>query len=171
MHKMADGLLSGRYSVPRQHPDPASVVPEDPVFQEGIKPAGFKSLIGKGHEEFATMRQQDSEEFLGHLLKTLRAHSRKTHGAEVVNRREEPTEIFTFGTEQRLACSECHGVRYRVDESDTASVPIQATEKAKEGDKVEYEDISLLSCIEALMGTEELEYNCPSCSKSVKATK
>ena len=72
LHKIADGLLSGRYSVPRAHPEEGMIVPPkegDVVFQEGLKPAGFKALIGKGHEEFSTMRQQDSEEFLGHLLK------------------------------------------------------------------------------------------------------
>ena len=83
MHKVADGLLSGRYShpaqfssgtpimTPLQHPSPT------PVFQQGIKPTGFKALIGKGHEEFSTMKQQDSEEFFTHLITVLRRDMQK----------------------------------------------------------------------------------------------
>ena len=83
MHKIADGLLSGRYSHPAQfssaaaaasplqHPSPT------PVFQQGIKPTGFKALIGKGHEEFSTMKQQDSEEFFTHLITVLRRDMQK----------------------------------------------------------------------------------------------
>ena len=36
--------------------------------QEGIAPRMFKSLIGRGHPEFSTNRQQDAEEFLRHLF-------------------------------------------------------------------------------------------------------
>ena len=80
MHKIGDGLLSGRYSHPStyssapsglQYPSPT------PVFQEGIRPVGFKALIGKGHQEFSTMRQQDSEEFFTHLVTTLRRDMHK----------------------------------------------------------------------------------------------
>lgn len=88
MHKIADGLLSGRYSHPAnyssasadalQHPSPT------PVFQAGIRPTGFKTLIGKGHEEFSTMRQQDSEEFFTYLLTILRRdlHKHKDHSQQ-----------------------------------------------------------------------------------------
>jgi ubiquitin carboxyl-terminal hydrolase 5/13 len=56
------------------HPSPT------PVFQTGIRPVGFKALVGKGHEEFSTMRQQDSEEFLGHLLSVVRRDLRRVGG-------------------------------------------------------------------------------------------
>ncbi|KZT42965.1 ubiquitinyl hydrolase [Sistotremastrum suecicum HHB10207 ss-3] len=173
MHKIADGLLSGRYSAPRQRPDPAMILPPkegEPVFQEGLRPTTFKALIGKGHAEFATMRQQDSEEFLTHLLKVLRAHARKIARERTI---EEPTEGFRFGVEQRLACNNCHRVRYRVDEADVASVPVRITERPlKEGEEgKKYESVQLMECIEGLMGEEELEYDCPACQKKVVATK
>jgi uncharacterized UBP type Zn finger protein len=76
MLKVADGLLSGRYSRPRrtdadttlQNPlacatATAGTTPQ-PVFQEGVRPITFKYLIGRGHAKFATMRQQDAEGFL-----------------------------------------------------------------------------------------------------------
>jgi len=43
------------------------------VFQppSGIRPQMFKTLIGRGHPEFSTKRQQDAQEFLLHLLSEL----------------------------------------------------------------------------------------------------
>jgi ubiquitin carboxyl-terminal hydrolase 5/13 len=43
---------------------------EENQYQLGIKPIMFKSLIGKGHPEFSTKRQQDAAEFLLHLINT-----------------------------------------------------------------------------------------------------
>src|SRR4051794_39456939 len=62
LSKIADGLLSGRYSAPVES-DPREVGSDGLVkkkSQEGIPPAMFKALIGKGHQEFSTMRQQDA---------------------------------------------------------------------------------------------------------------
>ena len=177
MHKIADGLLSGRYSHPRtfssQAPLPAEAKAPDaesptPVFQEGLRPALFKALIGKGHEEFATMRQQDSEEFLSHLLTTLRRHTQRTRPSVSA----EPTEIFSFGMEQRLQCTECQGVRYRVDSQDVLSIPVPPREKGKDADgKLQYEDVLIGECLHAVTGPEALEYKCPRCQKQVVATR
>lgn len=84
MRKIADGLLSGRYSHPAHSSDVNSIQEDSlqhpsptPVFQTGVKPTTFKALVGKGHEEFATMRQQDAEEFFTHLITTLRRDGQK----------------------------------------------------------------------------------------------
>ena len=175
MHKLADGLLSGRYSLPRkgtpstfaeQNPSDNSMpVPE---FQEGIRPVTFKALIGKGHEEFSTMRQQDAEEFLSHLLKVLRQQAKKT-GADPST---EPTEIFKFGMEQRLQCNDCYRVRYRIDSQDLISVPVPVQIKGKDAEGKEiYEDVKLSETMDMLTGAEALEYSCPACEKKVIATK
>ena len=81
MHKLADGLLSGRYSHPRPHAATSPSAPKEtnplahdsptPVFQEGVRPSTFKALVGRGHDEFSTMRQQDAEEFFGFFMDTL----------------------------------------------------------------------------------------------------
>ena len=178
MHKLADGLLSGRYSHPRPHGASSPSAPKEtnplahdsptPVFQEGVRPAGFKALVGKGHEEFATMRQQDAEEFFTHLVTVLRRHSKRLG----LDASKEPTEIFAFGIEQRLECGECKRVRYRVDATDTASVPVPAKETGKDADgKTLYADVPLKECLDILTGTEALEYQCPACQKKVIATK
>ncbi|KAH9920505.1 ubiquitin carboxyl-terminal hydrolase 14 [Epithele typhae] len=178
MHKMADGLLSGRYSHPRPHVSPSPTAPKEtnpfahdspiPVFQEGVRPTSFKALVGKGHEEFATMRQQDAEEFFSHLVSTLRRHAKRL-GLDAA---KEPTAVFAFGTEQRLECGECKRVRYRVDETDTLSIPVPTKEKGKDEEgKVLYEEVALKECLEIVMGAEALEYQCPACQKKVIATK
>ncbi|KAJ6624496.1 hypothetical protein B0H10DRAFT_2006189 [Mycena sp. CBHHK59/15] len=166
MRKVADGLLSGRYSHPAQLASTASV--NDPVFQEGLRPTGFKALIGKGHEEFSTMRQQDSEEFLGYLITVLRrdAHKYKERS------NDDATAIFTYGMEQRLQCGVCSKVSYRIDSMDVLSVPVPAVESGKDDDgKTVYTPIPLLSCLDAVLEPEALEYGCPSCGTGVNAIK
>ncbi|KAJ3513622.1 hypothetical protein NLJ89_g2850 [Agrocybe chaxingu] len=172
MVKLADGLLSGRYSHPArsaseaadslQHPSPI------PIFQLGVKPTGFKSLIGKGHEEFATMRQQDAEEFFTHLITTLRRDGQKFKERAV----GDPAQVFTYATEQRLQCTECSRVRYRTDTADVVSVAVPAHQKSVDADdKPIYSDVPLTACIDGLLSTEELEYSCPACGKGVRAVK
>lgn len=74
--------------------------------------------------------------------------------------------------EQRLQCNDCKKVRYRTDAMDVVSVAVPATEKGKDGDgKVLYEEVQLRQCLDALLGTEALEYACPSCGKGVHALK
>ncbi|TFK33774.1 ubiquitinyl hydrolase [Crucibulum laeve] len=178
MHKVADGLLSGRYShpanfsaSPNQSPavaDPLQHTSPTPVFQVGIKPTGFKALIGKGHEEFSTMRQQDSEEFFSHLISVLRRDMVKHKDRSD----QDPTQIFAYATEQRLQCSECGKVRYRTDTTDVLSIPVPANEKGKDADgKTLYEDVQLTDCLDAILGIEQLEYSCPGCKKGVDALK
>ena len=181
MHKLSDGLLSGRYSHPRRTDesstslhnslagaaDTAATPP--PVFQDGVRPVTFKALVGRGHAEFATMRQQDAEEFFTHLLTSLRryAHAHPRDGDN-----PEPTETFGFALEQRLQCTACAGVRYRVDAHDVLSVPVPPREKGRNAEgRTLYEDVALAECVDAVMGVEGLEYKCPNCRRDVAATK
>ncbi|KAF6752100.1 hypothetical protein DFP72DRAFT_968124 [Ephemerocybe angulata] len=188
MVKVADGLLSGRYS----HPENTASLPPShtsadrlqhesptPVFQKGVRPMGFKRLVGKGHEEFATMRQQDSEEFFTWLISVIRRDLKKYAGAGGV-RAEDPTGVFSYALEQRLQCGECKRVRYRRDEMDVVSVAVPANVKPRgdamnvegEGEgKTEYEEVELTKCLDGLLGTEALEYACPACAKNVVALK
>ena len=170
MHKLADGLLSGRYSVPSstQEAPPHFHDSPTPVFQDGVRPVGFKALIGKGNE-FSTTMQQDSEEFFTHLLKVLRRTLKQTQdtAGEV-----DPTRVFTFAIEQRLRCTSCNRVRYRNDELDAISVAVPAVEESKDAEgKVVYKDASLTDTLDALTGDEGLEYTCPKCNKTVVALK
>lgn len=173
MLKLADGLISGRYSHRAKLPPPASsdfeVSDEPPKFQEGIKPSQFKALVGKGHEEFSTMRQQDSEEFLQHLLTRLRKDAKRQKRNEAL----EATNVVQFGMEQRLQCSECKRVGYRVDSVDLASLPVQAVDLGVDEDgKKLWQEVKLEECLDTLCAVEDLaDYACASCGKKVRAEK
>ncbi|KAM6495283.1 hypothetical protein JOM56_009906 [Amanita muscaria] len=193
MRKVADGLLSGRYAIPVQPPpkpsetntqissDPPSHPP--PVFQAGIRPMTFKSLIGANHAEFSTMRQQDAEEFFGHLLSIIRRDS-KRRGIPLASD-QDATRVFEFGTEQKIKCNVCGRVRYRIDEMDRVGVAVPAvplpdpvppiTDKSisTEAPKnKEYKPVSLQTCIDSVfLSKEPLEYTCPGGCGSVIAIK
>ena len=183
MLKVADGLLSGRYSRPRrtdadttlQNPLASAAAAAEtmplPVFQEGVRPITFKALIGRGHAEFASMRQQDAEEFFTHLLTSLRRYAHAHPRGAGDDAKPEPTETFAFALEQRLQCTSCAGVRYRVDTHDVVSVPVQAREKGRDAEgKIIYENVALTECVDAAMGVEGIEYKCPNCQRDTTAT-
>ncbi|KAG5652383.1 hypothetical protein H0H81_005213, partial [Sphagnurus paluster] len=145
MHKIADGLLTGRYARPAHYaasPQLDAPQNQNPGFQAGVRPIGFKTLIGKGHEEFATMRQQDAEEFFTHLVTVLRrdAHKRKDDDEQV-----------------GMYCNDCHKVRYRVDAADVVGVAVTREEGEGEGGKKRYGEVQLTQCLETLLGVEALE--------------
>lgn len=173
MLKLGDGLVSGRYSHRAKAPPVSNTdydnTAETPKVQEGIRPSQFKALIGRGHEEFSTMRQQDSEEFLQHLIDRLRAEAKRQGRNEEV----EPTSALKFGMEQRLQCTECKRVGYTVEGVDLASLPVEAVDMGvdAEGKKL-WQGVKLDECLEALCATEELaDYSCESCGHKVKAEK
>ena len=168
MLKLADGLESGRYSHLARPPPPSLHDTEPPKFQEGIRPADFKALIGKGHEEFATMRQQDSEEFLQHLLGRLRAEQQRLGSAVG----PDPTQGMRFGMEQRLECTRCHRVGYMVEAVDLASLPVEAVQLGEEEGRKIWQPVDLNSCLRALTRPEELsDYACSHCEARTKAVK
>ncbi|KAK0556594.1 ubiquitin C-terminal hydrolase Ubp14 [Tilletia horrida] len=179
--KVADGLLSGRYSVPRSEGDVEAASDkhdQGPAFQLGIRPSMFKALIGKGHAEFATMRQQDADEFLKHLLTQLQSENKRL-GFAVGDENGDATRIFAFALEERLQCTECKRVRYKVHNEDSGiSVPVplrpkkgaQAADEDHDPTKIEYEPIQLAECLDLFTAPTELEYNCPACNKKVSAT-
>lgn len=159
--KIADGLLSGRYSVP----DLSTT--EDKPHQRGISPAMFKKLIGEGHPEFSTMKQQDAFEFLTYFFSKIQAYSK-------ANGEEDPTACFNFKSEQRLECNSCHKVRYNtsLQESLTLHVPARRVpvpiNKASEGEKKEkeeekFEKIDVAELFDNLTKPESVEYLCKSC--------
>lgn len=160
LRKIADGLLSGRYAVPAA----------DSSYQRGIAPATFKSLIGKGHEEFSTMRQQDAFEFLVHLLTKISLDAKS-------NKLPDPTEIFRFQTDQRLECKSCHKVRYRSEDQENLSIPVPARPEIEvqitgsDVTETTYETVQLGECFDNFTSTEDVEYKCKSCGTSEGAVK
>ena len=114
------------------------------------------------------MRQQDAEEFLAHLLTSLR----RAQHAQGVNVGGDATQVFAFEVEQRLQCGTCGGVRYRTDAQDALSVPVPARTRGTDADgKTLYEDVQLGECLDMALGSEQLNYRCPKCDKDVAAVR
>lgn len=90
----------------------------------------------------------------------------------IVTGEGEPTEIFSFGLEQRLECLGCRRVRYRVDNADVLSLGVPVTEISEgEGSaKQTYTPVPLEMCLDLFLGNtgqETLEYQCEAgCGKT-----
>lgn len=171
LRKLADGLQSGRYSRPDSDVIVSEYSPEVP-HQKGLAPSMLKHLIGRGHEEFSTMRQQDAFELLLHLLKLI---TRSPHTAPL----EDPVQAFRFVMEQRIQCLCCKKVRYRTDEQENISIPVPANRKLHvvnegpndEKPKVEYEPVTLEECLDIFTASEVVELTCSSCGSKDGFTK
>lgn len=163
LRKLADGLISGRYSQPDSDVIVSEHSPEVP-HQKGLAPAMLKHLIGLDHAEFSTMRQQDAFELLLHLLKLI---TRTPHPAPL----QDPVQTFRFVLEQRLQCLTCKKLRYRTDEQDNISIPVPIRRKLRvvnrdpgqEKPKDEFEPVTLKECLDTFTGAEIVELTCPSC--------
>ncbi|KAK5713834.1 ubiquitin C-terminal hydrolase Ubp14 [Elasticomyces elasticus] len=188
LRKLADGLLSGRYSKPAQL-DPDQATENDVTWQAGLAPAMLKHLIGRGHAEFSTMRQQDSFELLLHLLKLItrsQAGAREKYGDGVELR--DPVDAMRFVMEQRLQCLGCGKVKYRQDSMDNISVavPIKRIPKPADGSgdstdgKVEgekekeidnFEPVTLKHCLDLFTAPETVELTCSACKSEAGFSK
>ncbi|KAJ9667837.1 ubiquitin C-terminal hydrolase Ubp14 [Coniosporium apollinis] len=170
LRKVADGLISGRYAKPDSDVIVSEHTPEVP-HQKGLAPAMLKHLIGRGHEEFSTMRQQDAFELLLHLLKLI---TRSQHAAPMQN----PVDAFRFAMEQRLQCLNCKKVRYKIDEQESISIPVPirripkearmtiTDNDGKEREKEEFEPVTLKECLDIFTAEEVVELKCASCGSS-----
>ncbi|KXT02286.1 hypothetical protein AC578_243 [Pseudocercospora eumusae] len=176
LRKLADGLLSGRYSKPDADITP-SEDPDHKPHQKGIAPAMLKHLVGKGHAEFSTMRQQDSFELLLHILKLISRSqaSAKSDYKDV----SDPVDSFRFYMEQKLQCLQCKKVRYRQDEMENISVAVPIKRlprsddtamsngagqdgKAEDG-KEQFEPVTLKQCLDDFTAAEVVELTCSGC--------
>ncbi|KAL2149076.1 hypothetical protein VTH82DRAFT_1762 [Thermothelomyces myriococcoides] len=156
LRKIGDGLLSGRYSKPDSDVIASEHSPEIP-HQKGLQPSMLKHLIGRGHAEFSTMRQQDAFELLQHLFKLI---TRSQHPPEV----GDPTRAMRFVMEQRLQCLGCKKVRYSTTEQDSIfiDVPLEKL-PAEEGQEPKYKPVELKTCLDTLTAPEPVELTCAAC--------
>ncbi|XP_072040059.1 ubiquitin carboxyl-terminal hydrolase 5-like isoform X2 [Amphiura filiformis] len=125
MAKLGHGLLSGDYS--KQKPSPADAGDDEhkEQGQEGIAPRMFKSLVGRGHPEFSTNKQQDAQEFLLHLVNIVERNSVGSNN---------PCDCFKFEVEEKIQCVQSKNVRYKNKTDYLLALPIPmeaATNKAE----------------------------------------
>uniref|UniRef100_A0A8C1I135 Ubiquitin carboxyl-terminal hydrolase n=1 Tax=Cyprinus carpio carpio TaxID=630221 RepID=A0A8C1I135_CYPCA len=115
--KLGYGLLSGEYS----KPPIINVILFVQGDQVGIAPRMFKALVGRGHPEFSTNRQQDAQEFLLHFINMVERNCRSGMN---------PSEAFRFLVEEKIVCQQSQKAKYtqRVDYIVQLPVPMdQAT--------------------------------------------
>ncbi|EZA52425.1 ubiquitin carboxyl-terminal hydrolase 5 [Ooceraea biroi] len=160
MAKLGVGLLSGKYSQPPKSDDES---------RQGIPPRMFKVLIGRGHNEFFSNRQQDAQEFFLYLINILNRNNR--HEAC-------PTECFKFNVEERYQCGKSSKVKYTyrpeyilplpipmeaaVNKDEVAAYEAQKKEAEAKGQKLDSNilvrpRIRLASCLESFNSSEMVE--------------
>ncbi|XP_064642772.1 ubiquitin carboxyl-terminal hydrolase 5-like [Lineus longissimus] len=163
MAKLGNGLLSGDYS----HPPPEGA--GDPQPDQGIHPQMFKTLIGRGHAEFSTKRQQDAQEFILHMFNLIERSSR-----DQLN----PCDCFKFQIEERIQCIQSKKVKYSNREENILALPIPMDVATNMDEVAKYEakkkllqesghavdpkeivrpKISLKNCIDAFLADEVVD--------------
>ena len=164
LRKIGDGLLSGRYSKPDSDIVASEHSPEIP-HQKGLSPSMLKHLIGRGHEEFSTMRQQDAFELLQHLIKLI---TRSKHPANL-----DPTQPFRFVLEQKLQCLSCKKVRYTSNEQDNIfiDVPLEKLPPVEGQGEAAYKPVTLKQCLDNFTALETVELTCSACGSKDGYTK
>ncbi|XP_056270598.1 ubiquitin carboxyl-terminal hydrolase 13 isoform X3 [Pseudoliparis swirei] len=131
MAKLGHGLLSGQHSKPPMKSELIEQVmkEESKVLnwhqQKGVPPRMLKALVGRGHPEFSSNRQQDAHEFLLHIINMVERNSAGL---------ENPSDIFRFLVEERVQCCQTRQVRYsqRVDYCIQLPAPIEAATNREE---------------------------------------
>eukprot|EP00927_Polykrikos_kofoidii_P060111 TRINITY_DN55174_c0_g1_i1.p1 TRINITY_DN55174_c0_g1~~TRINITY_DN55174_c0_g1_i1.p1 ORF type:complete len:864 (+),score=183.87 TRINITY_DN55174_c0_g1_i1:104-2593(+) len=104
--KVTNGLLGDRYAPPWKEGDDE----DDPKFL--IAPQMFRTLIGKGHPEFSSNRQQDAAEFLQYLLDQLNRAERSALGSRL-EAGKPFSNLFEFAVEERLQVNDAESrVKY-----------------------------------------------------------
>lgn len=123
MSKLGFGLCSGKYS----QPPPEE---EEDKEQKGISPKMFKTLIGRGHRDFSSNKQQDAQEFFLHLINVLERNTRHQ-----IN----PADCFKYQVEDRFQCNESKKVKYTYRTEYSLPLPIPLHEAVNKEQVSQYE--------------------------------
>ncbi|CAK9063177.1 unnamed protein product, partial [Durusdinium trenchii] len=117
--KLADGLNGSRYAPPLKEGEDE----EDP--KHVIAPQMFRTLIGRGHHEFSSSRQQDAAEFVQYFLEQLTRAERSALGSRLSGDRPS-TSMFSFSVEERLQESTgSRRVKYSRVQQNMLGIPVK----------------------------------------------
>ncbi|CCE78256.1 Piso0_000874 [Millerozyma farinosa CBS 7064] len=152
--KMSDGLNSGRYS------KPGNLKGED--YQDGINPSSFKYLIGQGHVEFQTQKQQDAFEFLLYLLDKID----KELGATL-------NEQLKFLLSDQIVCTSCQKGKITHNLVDNLSLQLESEVIGVDSEQKKiYKETNLLKSFATYCSPEEISgYQCDNCNAHTTAIK
>eukprot|EP01083_Nonionella_stella_P019524 54221_1 len=87
---------------------------EEGVSCVAVKPRMLKRLVGAGHMEFSTNRQQDAVEYFRHMVEFM---NRQERSNKLINKEVNGLKnLFKFKLEERLECAQSNKVRYSAAE-------------------------------------------------------
>ena len=126
--KIGVGLQSGKYSQKRSDDEEPS----------GISPGMFKILVGRGHPDFSTKRQQDAQEFFLHIVNLLERNSKNQNN---------PSDAFKFKVEERVQCCSTKKVKYshRSDMILALNIALDAAVNKEEVNKRDIGEVTFLN--------------------------
>jgi ubiquitin carboxyl-terminal hydrolase 5/13 len=146
--KLFSGLLSGDYSEKKTEEIhiPSTGETQITEYQDGIKPYMFRHIVGKGHSEFSTHKQQDAMEYLIHLLSILSKNEGNSKLSPIAN-------LFEFLIETRCQCPNCPAILSSEISSKFLNLPVPLPKNFETyGDTGKQEDMdytaTLDECIE-----------------------
>jgi len=150
--KFSQGLSSGEYS---KGPDQVKeAVIRDEGSQPGVKPVMLKNLVGKGHHEFSTNKQQDAQEFYLYLL-TLIERSHRSNDAPP------PTNLFKFCVEDRTECAGQVRYKTRNEMFLPFNIPMEAASNIQEVEAFKKHKAEVEDKGEMVPKEEEVRYKIP----------
>uniref|UniRef100_A0A8B9GYK9 Ubiquitin carboxyl-terminal hydrolase n=1 Tax=Astyanax mexicanus TaxID=7994 RepID=A0A8B9GYK9_ASTMX len=95
--------------------------------QVGIAPRMFKALVGRGHPEFSTNRQQDAQEFLLHFINMVERNCRSGPN---------PSEAFRFLVEERIVCQQSQKAKYTQRVDYIVQLPVPMDQATNTGERI-----------------------------------
>eukprot|EP00127_Corallochytrium_limacisporum_P007370 Clim_evm7s249 gene=Clim_evmTU7s249 len=165
MGKLADGLLSGRYSIPEREDEALGV-----AEQRGLSPMMIKAILAGVSPDFGGVQQQDASEYLQHLCTRLEREERggsRANEGDVSDPDGPPGgDIFAYEAETRIRCTKCNGVRMGSVTQNVLGVPIVPDSDNKDNLKNAVERAFAFgdSAEDVIDG-----FQCPRCEEATKA--
>lgn len=153
MAKLATGLLTDRYTEPipiyEKEPNAPDILrlstSQGSENYGSIRPLMFKSLVGKGHPEFSSPRQQDASEFYQYFLDKMAKAERMGIKRLLIEGEDEsgfiPTEaLFGFEVEERIEDSQTSRVKYVTRSENMLSLAIDTEAAVNRAQYEEFEE-------------------------------
>eukprot|EP00088_Acartia_fossae_P049859 TRINITY_DN5528_c0_g1_i1.p1 TRINITY_DN5528_c0_g1~~TRINITY_DN5528_c0_g1_i1.p1 ORF type:complete len:817 (-),score=299.72 TRINITY_DN5528_c0_g1_i1:195-2645(-) len=150
--KLCNGLVSGIYS--KGIDEVKEAVLRDEGSQPGVKPLMLKNLVGRGHHEFSSNRQQDAQEFFIYLLTLIeRAHRN--------NDVEPPSNLFKFAVEDRTEVADQVKYKSRNEIFLPFNIPMDAATNAADVEQFQKRKAEVEAKGETIPKEEEVRYQIP----------
>uniref|UniRef100_A0A183CAR3 Ubiquitin carboxyl-terminal hydrolase n=1 Tax=Globodera pallida TaxID=36090 RepID=A0A183CAR3_GLOPA len=120
--------------------------------ERGIRPATFRRIVGRGHSEFSTAKQQDVEEYVRYLFEKIDACS-----APISNN---PVDAFRFRLVTRFVdeLSNCVRYSFRTDTILSVAIPVDLIKESNIAvNGVKRKSVTLEGCLTAAFEEEFID--------------